>query len=57
MADPGGGLIGRGHRMLSFTKSLEDVAAGLQRGLSLWMPQPEAGEALIAANKLRVVYA
>jgi hypothetical protein len=35
----------------------EAVAAGLQKGLSLWMEQPGNGEALIPANKLRAVYA
>jgi hypothetical protein len=57
MVDPGGGPDRPRPSHAIFHKTLEDVAGGLQRGLSLWMREPQRGEALIPANKLRVVYA
>jgi hypothetical protein len=50
------GQIARDLRTI-FHRTLEDVAGGLQHGLSLWMHEAQRGEALIPANKLRVVYA
>jgi hypothetical protein len=40
MADPGGGPDRPRPSHAIFHKTLEGVAAGLQRGLSLWMRQP-----------------
>jgi len=57
MADPGGGPDRPRPSHAIFHGTLDGVAAGLQKGLSLWMQEPGTGEALIAANKLRVVYA
>jgi hypothetical protein len=57
MADPGGGPDKPRPAHAIFHRSLEDVAGGLQRGLSLWMQSGEAGEMLVPANKLRVVHA
>jgi hypothetical protein len=57
MADPGGGPDRSRPPHAIFQDTLEGVAAGLQKGLSLWMQEPGKDEALIAANKLRVVYA
>jgi hypothetical protein len=57
MADPGGGPDRSRPSHAIFHGTLEGVAAGLQKGLSLWMQEPGKDEALIAANKLRVVYA
>jgi hypothetical protein len=55
MADPGGPDRPRPSYAI-FHRTLEGVLGGLQRGLSLWMQEPQKGEALIPANKLRVVY-
>jgi hypothetical protein len=57
MADPGGGPDRPRPSHAIFHGTLEGVAAGLQKGLSLWMEQPGKGEALIPADKLRPVYA
>jgi hypothetical protein len=57
MADPGGGPDRPRAAHAIFHGTLEGVAAGLQKGLSLWMKQPGKGEMLIPANKLRVVHA
>ena len=56
MADPGGSDRPRPAYAI-FHRTLEEVAAGLQRGLSLWMQTSDAGEMLVPANKLRVVHA
>jgi hypothetical protein len=55
--DPGAGPDQSRRSHAIFHGTLDGVAAGLQKGLSLWMQEPGKGEALIAANKLRVVYA
>lgn len=57
MADPGAGPDQPRPSHAIFHRTLEDVAAGLQRGLSLWMQSPEAAERLIPAKQLRVIYA
>jgi hypothetical protein len=57
MADPGGGPDKPRPAHAIFQKTLDDVAGGLQPGLSLWMQSADAGEMLIPANKLRVVHA
>jgi hypothetical protein len=57
MVDPGGGPDRPRPSHAIFHRTLKDVAGGLQRGLSLWMHETQRGEALIPANKLRVVYA
>jgi hypothetical protein len=57
MADPGGGPDRPRPSHAIFHGTLEGVAAGLQKGLSLWMEQPGKGQALIPAIKLRAVYA
>lgn len=57
MADPGGGPDKPWPAHAIFHTTLEGVAGGLQRGLSLWMRSGHAGEMLVPANKLRAVYA
>jgi hypothetical protein len=57
MADPGGGPDKPRPAHAIFHRTLEEVAGGLQRGLSLWMGSGDAGEILVPANKLRAVYA
>ena len=56
MADPGGGHDRPRPAHAIFDADLEGVAAGLQKGLSLWMRSTDAGEMLVPANELRVVH-
>jgi hypothetical protein len=51
MADPGAGPEGPRPAHAIFQSNLEGVAAGLQKGLSLWMRSGDAGEMLVPANK------
>jgi hypothetical protein len=57
MADPGSGPDRPRPSHAIFHASLDGVAAGLQKGLSLWMQESGSDGALIPASKLRVVYA
>ena len=56
MADPGIGPDRHIAAHAIYVKTLDDVADGLKRGLSLWMKQPGKRETLISAEKLRIRY-
>ena len=51
MADPGGSPDRPRPAHAIFQRTLEDVAGGLQRGLSLWMKTVDAGELLVPAQQ------
>jgi hypothetical protein len=57
MVDPGGAPDRPRPSHAIFHASLDGVAAGLQKGLSLWIQESGSDAVLIPAKKLRVVYA